>query len=95
MDLNRISTTHYTVKKHTETQFLFLFEIGTLTTCQSLINKTPKNAREKGTRWKDPRLCKQRNLPRGRIGREQEQIKYSNPLLVRSMLNNERGVSRT
>jgi hypothetical protein len=29
-DLNRISTTHCTVKKHTETQFLFLFEKGTL-----------------------------------------------------------------
>jgi hypothetical protein len=46
MDLNRISTTLCTVKKHTETQFLFLFEIGILTT---FINKTkhPKTREKK------------------------------------------------
>ncbi len=99
MDLNRISTTLCTVKKHTETQFLFLFEIGTLTTCPSSIKQTKhpktKTREKKGTRWKDPRLCKQRNLPRSRTPREQEQIKYSNPLIVRRILNNERGISRT
>ncbi len=64
-------------------------------TCQSSIKQsTWQQTSKKSTRWKVASLGKQRNLQRGRIAREWEQIKYSNPYTPRSSSSRKKHIAR-
>jgi hypothetical protein len=94
MDLNRRSTTLCTVKKHTETQFLFLFQNEGEKQKHNFFSFS-KMREKKVQDGKTQVLANKETSQEVELQGERKQIKHPNPLLVRSILNNERQVSRT
>jgi len=60
-------------------------------TCQSSINQSTQQRARKSTRGSTQVLANEKSSKEGGPRGEQEQIKYGDPQVVRSILNKERG----